>query len=1593
MKGLLMRTNKFVRIGLLAGPLAFLFTFFCDSPVNPYKKPYKITFPEGPYYVGVAAEGSFAVEGDGLDSVTVSPVLPDSLVLDVTTGVFGGTPWSAVDEDFTVTAYNQHGQLQKTWHLVINDTNIYLDTTSTPAGGGSIEISPEPTHGHPTRCWYDRGTAVSVKAVPAPGYKFGAWTGDHNGGNPTASLVLDSSISLSAVFSQVEGYSITTSVTPENGGSISVSPKQTSYEEDSEVTILAEPSDGYTFIRWEGDLSGSAMSNTLTIDSDKSVTAVFGKETYTLIIERAGNGEILMGEESPAAAPESMQVESGTSVYLTARPNEGHVFSGWTGAMTGTTNPISISVSGNTKITGNFTEEGRLTINGSVSPENSGKVSISPLKDSYDPEESVSLKAVPAEGYRFVKWSGDVTGPFDSVSVVMDGNKLYTAEFEPIPHTITVTINGKGAVLPASPIAVNHFETETLKATPANGYRFAGWEGDASGTESAIEIYVDSDKELTALFEPIDTFAVSVSSNPSGGGSFTVTPEKETYSFGEEITVEALAADGYDFDTWSGASTSDLNTIRLTVEESIELVGKFHKKSYTVAIIKEGEGTVTPAGPTINAEYNEEVTLTASPSEGYNFLGWAGDAESSNNPLTVSVTKSMSIKAVFAEKDKYAVVTTVSPAEAGSASKSPNKTSYIKGEQVELSAEPATGYDFVEWRLKDTTMSAATFTLDVDTNYNLTAVFRAKKYSVTVNAGEGGSVSRDKTGKIAHGETVRLTAVAETGHRFVSWGGDASGSANPYDLTVDGAKTVSATFGKIDDYTITASISPEGKGSISFDPPGPKYEYQEDVSLLATPSTGYRLKSWGGDVSDAGSSPEAILTVVKSHSISATFEKIPYRIKMQVEGSGTVTPSTGDYTKYHGDEIEISASPSTGYKFDGWAGDVSGKDSPKTITVTSGLTIRAVFSKENEYTIVPTVTPEGSGKVNKNPNSSYYTYEDEVTLTAVPAEGYRFVEWENGLSGTSPSKTYTVTSSIQPRAIFEKKTYTLTVTKDGSGSISPSGEVTVEHGEPRSINANPSGDYLFDKWIVKSGTATIANDGSKVTTVTLTGNASVQANFKLQPKTATPSISPAAGTYQDDITVSISCATSDATIYYTTNNTTPTTSSAQYSGSFILSSDAVVRAIGKAPDHRVSNEVSAEYAMNQPPSITIDAPASGELLGGWIVFEVTPSDPEGKLDKVEFKKSGSVLGSTDAGSGWVWTWDNATAGLHTIEAIVYDESGGSASASVTFSVCEWEELATIPSSVGVDRISLAMTGSGAPYVGTQLSEGEYSDYLMRRKLYKYQGADWESWNFNSNLYDLVYAFQLDVSQNDHLFLGYPETGWNHICPQHLKHYNPATNNWDSANISIDFETVIGIGAMRGTNNAIAAFCTGGWDDEGILLYKYGASGWNEMTGSGQVDGVSKDGIWVAGIGQNAYLLTEDGDCYKVDDAGIYTLDGIPRKGRGLAVANGNIYASAEKAHVYKIAPGAQTELPAVYNDTFAKAEIAGDGDRLFAAYIDDGARVKEYVDGAWVNFPKGTNGVVSTESGISNIKISAKDGELAVAVISGAGVKVYRLNK
>ena len=163
---------------------------------------------------------------------------------------------------------------------------------------------------------------------------------------------------------------------------------------------------------------------------------------------------------------------------------------------------------------------------------------------------------------------------------------------------------------------------------------------------------MDSDKEVTAHFAQV-TYDLTVGVSPSGG---TVTlepsPPAEGYVEGTEVTLTAVANEGYEFDHWSGALSGSENPAAITMDSSKEVTAYFTRTTYTLTVgVNPSGGTVTlePSPPAGGYVLGTEVTLTAVADEGYEFDHWSGALSGSENPITITVDSEKAVTANFTE--------------------------------------------------------------------------------------------------------------------------------------------------------------------------------------------------------------------------------------------------------------------------------------------------------------------------------------------------------------------------------------------------------------------------------------------------------------------------------------------------------------------------------------------------------------------------------------------------------------------------------------------------------------------------------------------------------------------------------------------------------------------------------------------------------------------------------------------------------------------------------------------------------------------------------------------------------------------------------
>ena len=295
-------------------------------------------------------------------------------------------------------------------------------------------------------------------------------------------------------------------VTSNGSGNITKSPDQSVYADGTSVTLTASPDAGQKFAGWSGDASGLTNSLTIKMDADKTITGTFSPTdiAYNLNITTNGNGTI-------TKSPDQTSYASGTSEILTASPEDGWKFTGWSGDATGAENPLTITMDADKNIAATFTQiatDFALII----TTDGNGTVTKNPDQTTYSGGTSVTLTATPLSGYQFVSWSGDAGGTTNPLSITMDKDKQITATFSLAPqYSLNISVSGNGSVT-KSPYQTTYSAgaSVTLTANPAASKQFTGWSGAVSGTTNPLTIIMSADKTITATFAQVSGLVTNI---------------------------------------------------------------------------------------------------------------------------------------------------------------------------------------------------------------------------------------------------------------------------------------------------------------------------------------------------------------------------------------------------------------------------------------------------------------------------------------------------------------------------------------------------------------------------------------------------------------------------------------------------------------------------------------------------------------------------------------------------------------------------------------------------------------------------------------------------------------------------------------------------------------------------------------------------------------------------------------------------------------------------------------------------------------------------------------------------------------------------
>ena len=251
--------------------------------------------------------------------------------------------------------------------------------------------------------------------------------------------------------------------------------------------------------------------------------------------------------------------------------------------------------------------------------------------------------------------------------------------------------------------------------------------------------------------------AVKYSINVVQPANGSVAASATSATAGTTIELTATPAEGYtlDYFTLDGARINGDTFIMPA--RNVEVSAVFTANAYSITVVQPTGGMVSASATSATA--GTTVKLTANPAEGYTLDYFTLDGERINGNTFSMPARNVEVSAVFTA-NAYSI-TVVQPA-GGTVSAS--ATSATAGTTVKLTATPAEGYTLDYFTLDGARINGDTFIMPAR-NVEVSAVFTANAYSITVVQPTGGTVSASKLSAF-FGEAVELTAVPDEGYEL-----------------------------------------------------------------------------------------------------------------------------------------------------------------------------------------------------------------------------------------------------------------------------------------------------------------------------------------------------------------------------------------------------------------------------------------------------------------------------------------------------------------------------------------------------------------------------------------------------------------------------------------------------------------------------------------------------------------------------------------------------------------------------------------------------------------------------------------------------------
>lgn len=373
----------------------------------------------------------------------------------------------------------------------------------------------------------------------------------------------------------------------------------------------------------------------------------------------------------------------------------------------------------------------------------------------------------------------------------------------------------------------------TIVASPVSGSGFVGWyEGDALiSNEQVYRIEVKKNTNLKAIFNGSSAkVKVSVTVNPAGKATIS---GEGMYTINTQATLQCVPVTGYGFDYWEiNGVRYTINPLTFEVTKTTNVICKLvpPKRELTLFDFPSGILRLSGAGA---YSVNDPVTVKALLlSRDYEFAGWYRDYVIPSNLVSTNATYSFNMPdqdlVLYASANEKIVENhfeiRVSSGAGGTTSPA-GVNSYKEGTTIRITAQPASGYSFLEWRAGGPSGIKldypASFQHTVTGDYYFYALFmkdeEPKQVVIKTNSGSGG-LTEPAFQYYAKGSRVTITATPGSGYNFVEWrlgsmDGQVVSRSASYTFIANSSATYWAIFEKKPEetYPVHIKVSTDGK--------------------------------------------------------------------------------------------------------------------------------------------------------------------------------------------------------------------------------------------------------------------------------------------------------------------------------------------------------------------------------------------------------------------------------------------------------------------------------------------------------------------------------------------------------------------------------------------------------------------------------------------------------------------------------------------------------------------------------------------------------------------------------------------------------------